>query len=99
MVWQPAQLRTNSELPLTRLPADRLTLGMLGGKSGETGASEFTNATICSVWVRSKRAGFWTGWRVDTASGMRPVDTQKSTVAGPRPWRFGALSVPVASTP
>src|SRR5580704_17463052 len=30
---------------------------------------------------------------------MRPVDTQKSTVAGPRPWRLGARSVPDASAP
>ena len=30
---------------------------------------------------------------------MRPVDTQKSTVAGPSPWRLGARSVPEASAP
>ncbi len=34
-----------------------------------------------------------------TANGIRPVDTQKSTVAGPSPWRFGARSVPEASAP
>jgi len=28
---------------------------------------------------------------------MRPVDTQKSTVAGPRPWRFGPRELPDAS--
>ena len=94
MVWHPAQLRTNSEFPSARLPADTSTCGIPAGYAGAAGASELTNATICSVWVRSKRGGFWTGWAVATASGMRPVDTQKSTVAGPRPWRFGARSVP-----
>ena len=63
------------------------------------GASELTKATICNVCLRLKRGGFCTGCAVATASGMRPVDTQKSTVEGPRPCRFGALSVPVASTP
>ena len=33
------------------------------------------------------------------ARGMRPVDTQKSTVPEPRLWRFGARSVPAASLP
>ncbi len=63
------------------------------------GASELTNATICSVCLRLKRGGFCTGCAVETASGIRPVDTQKSTVAGPRPCRFGALSVPDTSAP
>ncbi len=49
--------------------------------------------------MRSKRAGFCTGCWVATASGMRPVETQKSTVAGPSPCRFGARSVPEASAP
>ena len=35
-------------------------------------------------------------WTLELASGIRPVDTQKSTVPAPRPWRLGARVVPEA---
>jgi hypothetical protein len=38
-------------------------------------------------------------WTLESSSGIRPVDTQKSTVPDPRPCRFGARVVPSASGP
>ncbi len=45
------------------------------------------------------RGGLRVAWMLELASGIRPVDTQKSTVPAPSPWRLGARVVPRASGP
>jgi len=50
--------------------------------------------------MRLKRGGLRVACTVVAASGMRPVDTQKSTVPAPRPCRLGATPIlPLASAP
>src|SRR5579883_3066421 len=54
---------------------------------------------MARVWVLSNRGGLDTGWAEGLARGMRPVDTQKSMVAAPRPSRFGPRVEPSAPSP
>ncbi len=64
------------------------------------GVSDCTQAAISRVWRRSKRGGLRVAWALGLARGIRPVETQKSTVPAPRPWRLGATPVsPLASVP
>src|SRR5437764_6845867 len=52
-----------------------------------------------SCWVRLNSTGLRTAWAPGLARGIRPVDTQKSTVAAPSPTRLGPRSVPWAFSP
>ena len=96
MVWQAAQLRVNRLPPDSRLALLRLTIGT---GTPVPGVCDCTKAAISRVSVRLNRDGFSAGWTLDSASGIRPVDTQKSTVPAPNPWRFGPRAVPDASLP
>ena len=59
-----------------------------------------THAAILSAWVGLRRGGLRGASMLGVLSaGMRPVTTQKSTVAGPTPTRLGAAVVPSASLP
>ena len=63
------------------------------------GVRDCTQAAISRVWSRLNRGGLRVACTLELARGMRPVDTQKSTVPAPRPCRLGARTVPRASGP
>ena len=63
------------------------------------GVSDCTQAAISRVSRRLKRGGFRVAWTLELARGIRPVETQKSTVPAPRPCRLGARLEPRASGP
>src|SRR3984957_19878155 len=98
MVWHAAQLRTKSAFPFSKFVPERSTFGM-AGRPALGARREFTKATICRISVGVKREGFSTADSLGLASGMRPVESQKSIVPAPRPWRSGAIDDPVAVVP
>ena len=63
------------------------------------GVSDWTQAAISRVSRRLNRGGLRVACTLELARGMRPVDTQKSTVPAPSPCRFGARVEPRASGP
>ena len=71
----------------------------MGTWTPSPGVRDCTKAAISRVWSRLKRGGLRVACSLESARGMRPVDTQKSTVPEPRPCRFGARTVPSASGP
>src|ERR1700685_3128909 len=96
IVWQAAQLRAKRLAPSARLAAFTLTLGMYGA----AGESELMKAAISLACALLNLAGLrsacsWSGG----AAGIRPVVTQKLTVAGPTPTSGGAASLPSALLP
>src|SRR5580658_9780171 len=96
MVWQAAQLSANSWAPVEMLAPFVFTTGIAGSE----GSSELTNEAISIAWKSLRRAGLRGACTaLAFSAGMRPVDTQKSMVAGPRPTRFGPRSVPTALVP
>ena len=91
MVWQAAQLRVNRVLPASRSALLVLTTGTW---TPSPGVSDCTQAAISRVWSRLNRGGLRVACTLELARGIRPVDTQKSTVPAPRPCRLGARMVP-----
>src|SRR5664280_2421141 len=97
MVWQAAQLRVNRVLPFSRSAPDDLTIGICVPTPG---VSDCTKAAISRVWLRLKRGGLRMAWALVLARGIRPLDTQKSTVPAPSPCRLGATPIlPLAWAP
>ena len=54
-----------------------------GTRAPSPGVRDCTKAAISRVWRRSNRGGLRVACSLESASGMRPVDTQKSTVPEP----------------
>src|SRR5579872_646641 len=98
MVWQPAQLSEKRSKPCATLALPRLRSAEVGSPT-PPGASEVTKATMSRIWLRVKRGGLATGSAVGSASGIQPDESQRSTVAAPRPRRFGARAEPSAPEP
>ena len=96
MVWQAAQLRVKRVLPDSRSAPAVFTIGTWVPTPG---VSDWTHAAISRVWMRLKRGGLRVACALVLASGMRPVDTQKSTVPAPRPCNGGATTVPFREVP
>ena len=101
MVWQPAQLRTNNELPWRGWRWQCSPRGCPAGSPGSRWPSELTKATIWRVWLLSKRGGLLRrrhgrGWRAACApSTPRSPPWPARRPEGPA--RDGAL--PAASGP
>ena len=97
MVWHAAQFSEN------RLrPADWSAPWRWGyGTAGTAGSSEFTQAANSSAWSGVRRVVRRSAsTALTSAAGMRPVTTQKSTVAAPTPTRLGPmLGWPKGPTP
>src|SRR5664279_4477788 len=96
MVWQAAQLRVNSVFPASRSAWLVLTTGIC---TPTPGVRDCTQAASSRVWSRLNRGGLRVAWTLESARGIRPVDTQKSTVPAPSPCRLGARVVPRAWAP
>ncbi len=97
MVWQAAQLSENRSCP-----ADWFAPARCGvGTAGTEGSSELTQAASSSACTGVSRDGLRSASTdLTSVAGMRPVLTQKSTVAAPTPCRFGPMvAPPVGVTP
>ena len=102
MVWQAAQFKEKRSEPVARLAPLRLGVGT----AGTAGSSEFMYAASSSACLGVSRDGLRSASTALTSvAGMRPVETQKSTVAAPTPCRFGPMVAwpsgftPLASLP
>ena len=96
MVWQAAQLSANRLAPVGQVGPLQVDVGMNGGRRGERvdEGRDLEGLLRCSAG----RLALGLDLR-GVAAGIRPVVTQKSTVAGPTPTGTGPPCVPWASAP